>query len=103
MKEYKYVLPSGHEIKLGVSGGIAMYPAHAQNSVDLLRAADAALYAAKKHYAVVLCSRRRDRTAQPDIAPETHAILRSPIPSYLLFGLYSLQGYPLTPNFAGHT
>ena len=50
MSEYRYVLPNGHEIKLGVSGGIAMYPAHAQNSVDLLRAADAALYVAKKHY-----------------------------------------------------
>jgi len=50
MSEYRYALPNGHEIKLGVSGGIAMYPAHAQNSVDLLRAADAALYVAKKHY-----------------------------------------------------
>jgi diguanylate cyclase (GGDEF)-like protein len=50
MSEYKYTLPNGDEIKLGVSGGIAMYPAHAQNSVDLLRAADAALYVAKKHY-----------------------------------------------------
>ncbi len=50
MSEYRYVLPNGHEIKLGVSGGIAMYPAHAHNSVDLLRAADTALYVAKKHY-----------------------------------------------------
>jgi diguanylate cyclase (GGDEF)-like protein len=50
MKEYSYALPNGHEIKLGISGGIAMYPAHARNSVDLLRAADAALYVAKKHY-----------------------------------------------------
>jgi diguanylate cyclase (GGDEF)-like protein len=50
MSEYRYALPNGHEIKLGVSGGIAMYPAHARTSVDLLRAADAALYVAKKHY-----------------------------------------------------
>ncbi|MCJ7436105.1 MAG: sensor domain-containing diguanylate cyclase [Anaerolineales bacterium] len=50
MSEYRYALPNGHEIKLGVSCGIAMYPAHARNSVDLLRAADAALYVAKKHY-----------------------------------------------------
>jgi diguanylate cyclase (GGDEF)-like protein len=50
MSEYRYIMPNGHEIKLGVSGGIAMYPAHARNSVDLLRAADAALYIAKKHY-----------------------------------------------------
>lgn len=50
MSEYRYALPNGHEIKVGVSGGIAMYPVHAHNSVDLLRAADAALYVAKKHY-----------------------------------------------------
>jgi diguanylate cyclase (GGDEF)-like protein len=50
MSEYRYALPNGHEIKLGVSGGIAIYPIHARTSVDLLRAADAALYVAKKHY-----------------------------------------------------
>jgi diguanylate cyclase (GGDEF)-like protein len=50
MSEYRYALPNGHEIKLGVSGGIAIYPIHAHTSVDLLRAADAALYVAKKHY-----------------------------------------------------
>lgn len=50
MSEYRYILPNGHEIKLGVSGGIAVYPIHARTSVDLLRASDAALYIAKKHH-----------------------------------------------------
>jgi len=50
MSEYRYAMQNGQEIKLGVSGGIAMYPAHARNSMDLLRAADAALYVAKKYY-----------------------------------------------------
>jgi len=71
MSEYRYVLPNGHEIKLGVSGGIAMYPAHAQNSVDLLRAADAALYVAKKHYAAALCSQKARPAAQPNNASKS--------------------------------
>ena len=50
MSEYRYTLPNGHEIKLGISGGIAIYPIHARTSVDLLRASDAALYMAKKHH-----------------------------------------------------
>lgn len=49
MREYSHILPDGHEIKLGISGGIAVFPIHALNSSDLLRAADAALYNAKKH------------------------------------------------------
>jgi diguanylate cyclase (GGDEF)-like protein len=46
-----YTLPiSGKEsIKLGITCGIALYPAHARNAGDLLRASDAALYQAKKH------------------------------------------------------
>lgn len=47
--EYSYTLPDQHTIKLGLSGGIAVYPNHARTSSDLLRAADAALYKAKKH------------------------------------------------------
>jgi len=50
MREYRFVLPDGHTIKLGVSGGIAIYPTHSRKGADLLRAADAALYMAKKHY-----------------------------------------------------
>ena len=49
MRHIKYVLPDGSRLQLGISGGIAVYPVHARNSADLLRAADAALYQAKKH------------------------------------------------------
>jgi diguanylate cyclase (GGDEF)-like protein len=49
MRNIKYILPDGHRLKLGISGGIAIYPVHARNGADLLRAADAALYHAKKH------------------------------------------------------
>ena len=38
------------KIKLGITAGIAVYPIHAQNGGDLLRAADIALYQAKKHH-----------------------------------------------------
>ena len=49
MRNIKYTLPDGHRLQLGISGGIAIYPVHARNGADLLRAADAALYDAKKH------------------------------------------------------
>jgi diguanylate cyclase (GGDEF)-like protein len=49
MRNIKYTLPDGSRLKLGISGGIANYPVHARNGADLLRAADAALYYAKKH------------------------------------------------------
>ena len=49
MRNIKYTLPDGRRLKLGISGGIAIYPVHARNGPDLLRAADAALYHAKKH------------------------------------------------------
>jgi diguanylate cyclase (GGDEF)-like protein len=42
-------LPDGKSVQLGVSGGVALYPAHAGNAPGLLRAADEALYQAKKH------------------------------------------------------
>ena len=48
MKKIKYRLPDGKRLKLGISGGIALYPIHARSGPDLLRAADAALYHAKK-------------------------------------------------------
>ena len=48
MKKIKYRLPDGKRLKLGISGGIALYPVHARSGSDLLRAADAALYHAKK-------------------------------------------------------
>lgn len=49
MKRLKYVLPDKKKLNLGISGGVAIYPVHARNAADLLRAADAALYQAKKH------------------------------------------------------
>ncbi|HJQ13699.1 MAG TPA: sensor domain-containing diguanylate cyclase [Anaerolineales bacterium] len=49
MKKVKYLLPDGKRLKLGISGGIALYPLHAHSGPDLLRAADAALYHAKKY------------------------------------------------------
>jgi diguanylate cyclase (GGDEF)-like protein len=49
MKRIKYKLPDGKRLKLGISGGIALFPVHARSGPDLLRAADAALYHAKKY------------------------------------------------------
>jgi diguanylate cyclase (GGDEF)-like protein len=49
MKKLKYKLPDGRRLKLGISGGIAIFPVHARNGSDLLRAADTALYQAKKY------------------------------------------------------
>lgn len=49
MKKLKFKLPDGRRLKLGISGGIALYPVHARSGPDLLRAADAALYHAKKY------------------------------------------------------
>jgi len=49
MQNLKYKLPDGNKLKLGISGGIAIFPVHGRNGSDLLRAADAALYNAKKY------------------------------------------------------
>lgn len=49
MKKIKFSLPDKKKLKLGISGGIAIYPVHARNGPDLLRAADTALYQAKKY------------------------------------------------------
>jgi diguanylate cyclase (GGDEF)-like protein len=45
----KYTFPDKKKLNLGISGGMALFPIHARNGPDLLRAADAALYQAKKH------------------------------------------------------
>ena len=50
LKHIKYTLPNGKRFALSVSGGIAIYPVHGRTVPDLLRAADAALYLAKKHH-----------------------------------------------------
>ncbi len=49
MKKLKFKLPDGKKLKLGISGGIALFPVNARSGPDLLRAADAALYKAKKY------------------------------------------------------
>jgi diguanylate cyclase (GGDEF)-like protein len=42
-------LPDGKTTRMGVSGGIALYPAHANTAAGLICAADEALYRAKKN------------------------------------------------------
>jgi len=49
MGKLKYKLPDGRKLRLGISGGIAIFPVNARNGPDLLRSADAALYQAKKY------------------------------------------------------
>jgi diguanylate cyclase (GGDEF)-like protein len=49
INSFSYRLSDGTAIKLGISGGIALFPFHSRDSSSLLRAADAALYQAKKH------------------------------------------------------
>jgi diguanylate cyclase (GGDEF)-like protein len=46
--EYSFDVPGGQKIHLGLSCGIAMFPVHANTAANLLRAADEALYRAKK-------------------------------------------------------
>lgn len=50
MKEYRFHYPRETDLKLGITAGIAIFPLHASNPGDLLRAADAALYHAKKYH-----------------------------------------------------
>ena len=50
VRDYVPPIPGNKNIKLGITCGIALYPAHASNAGDLLRASDAALYQAKKHH-----------------------------------------------------
>jgi diguanylate cyclase (GGDEF)-like protein len=49
MKNLKHKLPDGKRLALGISGGIALYPVHGRIGSELLRAADTALYQAKKY------------------------------------------------------
>lgn len=49
MQEYSFSFPVDKEIKLGITAGIAVYPTHASNPSDMIRAADSALYYAKKY------------------------------------------------------
>ncbi len=49
MKAYSFPIPGSKPILLGITAGIAVYPLHSHTASDLLRAADAALYRAKKY------------------------------------------------------
>lgn len=49
MKLYSFHISGRKPIPLGITAGIAVYPLHSHDASDLLRAADAALYWAKKH------------------------------------------------------
>lgn len=50
MSEFRYSLDGETQVTLSISGGIAAYPIHALSASDLLRAADQALYRAKRRY-----------------------------------------------------
>jgi diguanylate cyclase (GGDEF)-like protein len=47
--KFTFEASDSEKIHLGISCGIAIYPIHALTAADLLRAADEALYRAKKH------------------------------------------------------
>lgn len=49
MKAYSFPISGGRPIQLGITAGVAVYPLHSHTASDLLRAADAALYQAKKY------------------------------------------------------
>lgn len=48
IQEFFFTAPDGSKVRVGLSSGIAIYPLHAVTPADLLRAADEALYRAKK-------------------------------------------------------
>ncbi len=48
VKRFHFDAPDGTQIRLGLSCGIALFPNHANTAANLLRAADEALYRAKK-------------------------------------------------------
>lgn len=50
IRKFSISTPDEQRLQLGISGGIAIYPIHGKNASDLLRAADSALYDAKKHH-----------------------------------------------------
>ena len=49
LTDFDFTFPDKKKLDVGMSGGIALYPMHGQTPSALLRAADEALYRAKKH------------------------------------------------------
>jgi diguanylate cyclase (GGDEF)-like protein len=49
MQEYRFHFPKEKDLPLGITAGIAIYPTHAQDPSELIRASDSALYHAKKY------------------------------------------------------
>ena len=49
LEKFDFELPDGSTPNLGMSGGIALYPIHGRTPTELIRAADQALYQAKKY------------------------------------------------------
>ena len=70
LKKFHFKAPDEKRITLGISGGIAVYPINGRTTADLLRAADEALYRAKRH------DRGKFLAAKTQTAPLT--IPRSP-------------------------
>lgn len=49
LRKFFFTAPDGNPIRLGISGGIAIFPDNGRSGPELLRAADEALYRAKRH------------------------------------------------------
>ncbi|MFH2101784.1 MAG: sensor domain-containing diguanylate cyclase [Chloroflexota bacterium] len=49
MQSLSIPIPDGKKVSMALSGGIAQYPKHASTAPGMLRAADEALYRAKRH------------------------------------------------------
>jgi diguanylate cyclase (GGDEF)-like protein len=62
-------LPDGTCTSIGVSGGIALFPKHADTAPGLLRAADEALYRSKKHARGTFQPARSQTGTLPDLPP----------------------------------
>jgi diguanylate cyclase (GGDEF)-like protein len=60
-------LPDGKTTFIGVSGGIALFPKHAETAPGLLRAADEALYKAKKYSRGTFQAARNQTGALPPL------------------------------------
>ena len=65
-------LPGDKTVSMGFSGGIALFPNHADTASGLLRAADEALYRAKKH-ARGTCVAAREPTGELKIPRNIHS------------------------------